>query len=188
MKKVGVGLLWSFCFLMMGGVAERLVASTAVIAGVESREAAERIVAATRRLIEEEERRSPVVLTIKKLEDSWLVEVRSIPGDADSPDPLLATLAKHYPGMLLLSSDETADSLPGRPVEAKMPSSSMQRIVAAIQEYIWWVGGAAFLLFGATLWYFLHLRRLRGLGEKQHRLEYRQNALRVKMEHNGGER
>lgn len=169
--------------MLVGGAGEKLAASTVVIAGVESREAAERIAVEARPLIEKDEAGTPAALTIKQIEDTWLVEVTGLSGDGTSPDPLLSTLAKRYPGMLLLPSG-AAPSVGGRVVEEHVPPASQWSVAAVVKEYVW-SGGGAILLLGAILWLFLHLRRLRGLREKQHRLEYRQNALRVKMERNG---
>jgi len=176
--------------LFPGVGGEAVPTPMAVVAGEQSRQAAEDIAVELRRLVSErsEKNHAPVRVGIDHVGGLWLVEVGPVGGRDGAPDPLLGILAEHYPGMLLLSRGASSSA----ETEKISPSAHSRRgypgTVAIFGFTVRWEWFALlFMALAGGLWLQLRARRLGRMEDEQKRLEYRQNSIRARLRQERGD-
>jgi len=182
-----------FFWLVMffpGTGGEAVPTPMAVVAGEESRQAAESIAADLNRIVSERMKRGhpSVQVGIDRAGGLWLVEVGPLEMQNTAPDPLLGILAERYPGLLLLSQGALPPAEAGKispPVHGRRGYPGTVAIFGFTVRWEWLA-----LLFMATaggLWLLLRARRLGRMEDEQKRLEYRQNSIRARLRQERGD-
>jgi len=169
---------------------EAVPAPMAVVAGEQNRQAAEDIAAELRRLLpgRSVKNHAPVRVGIERVGGLWLVEVGPLEGENETPDPLLGTLAEHYPGMLLLargaSSSAEAEKISAT-TDGRRVYPGRVEILGITVRWEWLA--LLFMAIAGTLWLLLRARGLGKMEDEQKRLEYRQNSIRARLRRERGD-
>ena len=176
--------------LFSGAGGEAVPTPMAVVAGEQSRQAAEGIAVELRRLISEQSEKShaPVRVGVDRVGGLWLVEVGPLGRQNAAPDPLLSTLAERYPGMLLLSRGASSSTEAGKFSPSAHSRRGYPGTVTIFGFAVRWEWLALlFMALAGGLWLQLRARRLGRMEDEQKRLEYRQNSIRARLRQEGGD-
>lgn len=158
--------------------------STAVVVGTERRQAAENVADEVKKLLAVKGGKgsSAVRVVLERVSGIWLVKVGPLKSTNGRPDPLLTTLAEHYPHLLLLSEgaslrEVTKVSEPG--IREERGYLSHLYLFGRMIRWEWLVLVLMTVIGG--IWLYLRARRLKRMEDEQKRLEYRQKSIQARL-------